>query len=288
MQNGYFLMAWNDLRSVKNWVGKMLLLGLLLLIPVFGGVVLLGYAGNWAREIAWNVNRPLPASIFKDEENRLIPIGLSMFVLVVVFSAVPLLVTGVFNILFVQGSDSLIGWAGIEGALASFITGTVDALVLALYYVLAVVTIPFVLVGWMRIAIYGRLSAGFQFKNLWAMLRREFSGILRIVGMVLLGVLVAGCVVALVFSLFGFIGFGYALLLWVSGSWVGSFDMIGEAVPVFIVACIFVVYLLAAFGAFVLIMVMRAMGYWTRRFDVPHWRGQDDPMPFEVPRSDLV
>ena len=29
-------------------------------------------------------------------------------------------------------------------------------------------------------------------------------------------------------------------------------------------------------------MVVRAMGYWTRQFDVPRWRGQNDPMPFET------
>ena len=35
-------------------------------------------------------------------------------------------------------------------------------------------------------------------------------------------------------------------------------------------------------SVFVMMMVTRALGYWTRQFDVPAWRGQDDPMPFEL------
>ena len=29
-------------------------------------------------------------------------------------------------------------------------------------------------------------------------------------------------------------------------------------------------------------MITRALGYWTQQFNVPAWRGQDDPMPFEL------
>ena len=35
-------------------------------------------------------------------------------------------------------------------------------------------------------------------------------------------------------------------------------------------------------AVFTIMMVTRALGYWTRQFDVPAWRGQDDPMPFEM------
>src|SRR5699024_6354438 len=37
-----------------------------------------------------------------------------------------------------------------------------------------------------------------------------------------------------------------------------------------------------AAGGVVMMVVTRAIGYWTRQFDVPAWRGQDDPMPFEL------
>lgn len=38
-------------------------------------------------------------------------------------------------------------------------------------------------VGSMRMSVYGRLGAGFQFGNVWAMVRHDFSGLLRILGM---------------------------------------------------------------------------------------------------------
>ena len=46
--------------------------------------------------------------------------------------------------------------------------------------------------------------------------------------------------------------------------------------------CIVVVKFIAMFcGA----LIARALGYWTCQFDVPQWRGQDDPMPFEAARE---
>ena len=44
MQKGYFKAAWNDIKQSEGWLGKMFLLGLLSLIPIFGQVVLFGYA----------------------------------------------------------------------------------------------------------------------------------------------------------------------------------------------------------------------------------------------------
>ena len=42
----------------------------------------------------------------------------------------------------------------------------------------------------------------------------------------------------------------------------------------------------ALFAAFLGVMgcalVVRAVGQWTCQFDVANWRGQDDPMPFEI------
>ena len=48
-----------------------------------------------------------------------------------------------------------------------------------------------------------------------------------------------------------------------------------------------VLSLLAGFASMVVAvfftaMITRALGYWTQQFNVPAWRGQDDPMPFEL------
>ena len=81
MQTGYFSAAWNDVKSSQGWLGKMFLLGLIAFIPVFGPVVLLGYAFGWARDIAWGVHMPMPARIFGNEDGLLYRRGLIVFCL---------------------------------------------------------------------------------------------------------------------------------------------------------------------------------------------------------------
>ena len=76
MQKGYFKAAWNDIKQSEGWLGKMFLLGLLSLIPIFGQVVLLGYAYGWLRDIAWGVETPLPPRIFGNEDGQLYRRGL--------------------------------------------------------------------------------------------------------------------------------------------------------------------------------------------------------------------
>ena len=51
-------------------------------------------------------------------------------------------------------------------------------------------------VGSMRMSIYGRLSAGFQFGKIWSMVRHDFGGLLRILGMAIVLAIGIGVVVA--------------------------------------------------------------------------------------------
>ena len=71
MEIRYFRTAWDDLRQSPGWFGKIVLLALLNLIPIFGQIVSLGYLYGWAREIAWNVHEPLPEHIFGNEDGKL-------------------------------------------------------------------------------------------------------------------------------------------------------------------------------------------------------------------------
>ena len=41
-------------------------------------------------------------------------------------------------------------------------------------------------------------------------------------------------------------------------------------------------FLVTLSTSFLSALVYRAVGYWTMQFDVPRWRGQDEPMPFET------
>ena len=144
-------------------------------------------------------------------------------------------------------------------------------------------------VGSMRMSIYGRLSAGFQFGKIWSMVRHDFGGLLRILGMAIvlaigIGVVVAvlALVVVLVAFLVGVLATGGNLNInapYLSGPVLGlTFAVGGVSILLSAVAG----YGGMVVAVFTIMMVTRALGYWTRQFDVPAWRGQDDPMPFEM------
>ena len=70
MQIKYFQTAWNDVKNSPGWFGKMCLLALVNFIPIFGSIVSYGYLYGWAREIAWGVHQPMPASIFSNDDGK--------------------------------------------------------------------------------------------------------------------------------------------------------------------------------------------------------------------------
>ncbi|MEG0505372.1 MAG: DUF4013 domain-containing protein, partial [Raoultibacter sp.] len=143
-------------------------------------------------------------------------------------------------------------------------------------------------VGSMRMSIYGRLSAGFQFNKMWAMIRHDLSGLLRIFGMSLLAGLVIGLAFSIVVSIVLFIGVFAGVAASGGNVYYGNHldssmwgMILGLGGAAFIVMLLIgFIYLVAV--VFLESIVVRALGYWTRQFDVPAWRGQDDPMPFEL------
>ena len=66
-----------DVTKSPGWASVVLRLGLLCLIPIFGVVVMYGYLFSWARDIAWNVHRPLPRKIFANEDGSSISVAFS-------------------------------------------------------------------------------------------------------------------------------------------------------------------------------------------------------------------
>ncbi len=287
MRIKYFSTAWNDVRHSSGWFGKVLLLGLVACIPVFGWIVVLGYLYGWARDIAWGVHAPLPARIFGNEDGKLYSRG--FFALVITF--VSLLVPGVIRLVgMVVGGGSSLVWGHMMHGARFLMTGTTGmGFLIGLVALVAVFfAVPFSWVGSMRMSIYGRLSAGFQLGKIWAMTRRDSRGLARIALMAAL-LLAALCVVFLVLAmgvmivstLAGFLaagGNGDLVALRSSGGMLGVVVATGIT-SVVLSLCAGYVGMTAA--VLVVALVTRAMGHWMRQFDVPAWRGQDDPMPFE-------
>ena len=292
MRLQYFKTAWRDIVQSPRWFTRFLVLALVSLIPVFGWIVVSGYLLGWARDIAWGAHTPLPEHVFDNSDGMLYRRGLFSAVIVAVCAIVPYAVAAVGGIvstgsaagarLLFQGMYS--GGAGspADAVFSTWGKVTMLATLAAMFF-----AVLFGLVGSMRMSIYGRLSAGFQLGRCWAMIRRDLGGLMRILGMAVLAGIVAG---AVLLALMGIIGFG-----------VGAMAMAGyRIVDVLEPASIFVVLLAGMFLLFVFLayvvavqfvamlygaLIARALGYWTRQFDVPQWRGQDDPMPFEAKRG---
>ena len=279
MQTGYFSAAWNDVKSSQGWLGKMFLLGLIAFIPVFGPVVLLGYAFGWARDIAWGVHMPMPARIFGNEDGLLYRRGLIVLAICVVCCVViPGALEGCWDALAGCGLSNVSHavWGGVGSA--AIVSPVYSLFSLAV----SLASVMFFLVASMRASIYGRLGPGFQVPRLWAMMRHDMKGLLR-----------AGA-----FHLCS-----RSFRRWLPGSsiafWSGALSAWGRmgcspAVPrpdmmfvvtagmCLVVVCLALAVVVSAASAFAVVMQARAVGYWTRQFDVPAWRGQDDLMPFEM------
>lgn len=285
MQTGYFNAAWQDIKNSPGWFGKLVLLSLISLIPIFGWIVVLGYLYGWARDIAWNVHTPLPKHIFGNEDGKLYSRGFFALVIGFVFMLAPWVLEMVWGVVTGMGASWWgHGWHGGLFLSMGLSSSLFSLLILAAFFFATL----FSWVGSMRMSVYGRLGAGFQLSKLWAMARQDFGGLLRILGMSILLTIVISFilsvlmfVVVLVGLLVGFMVTGGNLNLQATHPTSAIWGMIFATGGVVIVLLIIYGIIAMATSVFIEAMVVRALGYWTRQFDVPQWRGQDDPMPFE-------
>ena len=88
MQIRYYQTAWNDIKNSPGWFGKLCLLALLNFIPVFGQIVTYGYLYGWAREMAWGTHRPMPTSIFANDDGKFWRRGWFLCVIAFVFGLI--------------------------------------------------------------------------------------------------------------------------------------------------------------------------------------------------------
>lgn len=288
MQTGYFNAAWHDVKNSPGWFGKVLTLALVGMIPVFGWIVVAGYLYGWARDIAWGVRAPLPPRVFGNEDGQLYSRG--FFIVVIGFVCMFLVFALCFFGSIVTGMG--FGFSGVAhhrfgGALA-FPLGAMVGIVALVFAVVQLALFFaatfFQWVGAMRASIYGRLSAGLQLGRVWAMIRHDFGGLLRIFGMNLLLAIAASLVMSVLAML---LVLAMALMFFATGISAGGSGAatVGMAMVVAgasLLLLLAICYAAMVLGMFAEMLVVRALGYWMRQFDVPHWRGQDDPMPFEL------
>lgn len=152
---------------------------------------------------------------------------------------------------------------------------------------LSIAAVFFFWVGTMRMMIYDRLGTGVQFGKVWSMIKHDFGGLLRIFGMSIVCFVVYFIVFAIVVAIVGAGVIGTLFVGAAAGS--GMYGMDNEAALGFILMAlvsalplvIVLYYLSSVAEAFIQLLVSRALGYWTRQFDVASWGKKDDPLPFE-------
>lgn len=225
MKTGYYATAWADIKNSPGWFGKMCLLALITLIPIFGPIVAYGYLYGWARDIAWDVHQPLPQHIFGNEDGKLYSRGFFALVITFVFMLIPSIIQGVFT--GAMGATAA-GTYGSESSYANAVAaaGFVGFIVSLLLIVLYLAAGLFAWIGTMRMSIYGRLSAGFQFGKIWNMFRHDSNGIFRILGMIILVGMIIGIALSIVMAIVCVIAFaaGAASLM----PYLGSLSSMGS------------------------------------------------------------
>jgi hypothetical protein len=136
-----------------NWVKKMLIGGLLSLIPVFGTLIAAGYWIRIASNVANNQELPLPEwNDFGGDFMR----GLRAVVAVLIW-AIPLIVFAACAIIPAAATGD-----SAAGALATLIT--IGALTIAFIFWVAVAFISPVIIG--RVSMSGSISAAFEFREI--------------------------------------------------------------------------------------------------------------------------
>lgn len=274
----YFSRAWSLLTREKGWWKPVAVCAAADLVPVAGPLGVLGYRLEWARLVAWGADvSPKRHGV---RAGSCISSGWRGFLVLLVWGLVMSVIGGVC------GALPLIG-----GLLSTLWT-------ICCLYLGMVVS-----VAELRATIYQKAGAGFSWKNLVELGRRDPSGLLSILGWEMLCYLVIALVGGIVLSVTalgaapriislaselgyynsGLYGFDYGYGSPYGGS---EYYVTQLAMELFF-------YVIAAFGPTLIVLglialvlrngismvVYAALGLWIRQFDVANWGRSEEPLP---------
>lgn len=274
-RKGYFSLAFYDVIESPGWVGKCALLALILMVPVFGIIVVLGYLFGWARDIAWHVHRPLPSRIFGNEDGSLYKRGAQLLAIMVIYVVVAYIVQEILSLLILGNVAVLPFTFALNNGLVTL--SFLSAISKWGLYSLGsfVIACAFAVVSWiamMRSSLYGTFTSAFQPARLAELIKQDFPGLLKILGMAIIVSLMTGLIAVV-------ISFAIVMLC-------GIITAVTSVTPLVVFAIFFVVVVIIAIvivafmtQVFTLAMVIRAMGYWFGPLNVAAWGSQDSPLP---------
>ena len=274
----YFSRAWFLLTREKGWWKPVAVCAAADLVPVAGPLGVLGYKLEWARLVAWGADvSPKRHGV---RVGSCISSGWRGFLVLLVWS----LVMGVIG--------------GVCGALP-----LIGGLLSTLWTICCLYLGMVVSVATLRATIYQKAGAGFSWKNLVELGRRDPSGLLSILGWEMLCYLVIALVSGIVLSVTalgavpriislaselgyynsGLYGYDYGYGSLYGGS---EYYVTQLAMELFF-------YVIAAFGPTLIVLglialvlrngismvVYAALGLWIRQFDVANWGRSEEPLP---------
>ena len=262
----YFARAWALLTHEKGWWKPVLICMVASLVPIVGPMAVLGYLVEWSRRIAWG---GIEGPSRRVKVGDLLSSGWRAFVVIGGWSIANWVVT------YVIGKAS----NGFVYEVLSFVW-TVISVFLSMVFMVAAV----------RATIYQSFVAGYRMPTLWKMATEDPVGLVRIwfikvVSYVIDFVVALAIAAATFFSSFGWI---YRFVQYVEeyssfyAQYYGSSfsaEVIGALVVRFWPALLLIFVLVMVIGIFAKFLVYAALGLWLRRFDVPRWGRDEDPLP---------
>lgn len=267
----YFSRAWALLTLERGWIKPVLVMAVSLLVPIAGWLGVVGYMAEWSRVIAWGTSAaPKRHGI---RVGSCIASGWRAFVVLLVWGICMSIITAVANAVPLFGAILGLAWWVFS-------------------FFLSVV----IMVAVLRATIYQRIRAGLRVSTIWEMARHDTSGLLRILGMLLVGELVIAAI-ALVVILTSLASLLPSIFSWVT--YLGEYGAIMSHQMRSMMALRIILELLGAFGPGLLVVVVvcgilgivlgllgfAAVGLWMRQFDVASWgREEEPPAVLNAPR----
>lgn len=244
---GCFSSAWEDVRSSQGWVGKSLLLGLISCVPILNFVVP-GYAMRWGRKAMFGNRESMPKQIFADSS---FATGFYWWALSLVFFAV----------------------VGLVGLALAFVPVVGWLAAIALFFFVYM----FMSACGIRIALSGRLGAGFNFSVVWPAYKKSLGSLFcaSVLPGLVIG-LIAGVIVVIIVTAVSMVcGVGIVSLFTHPYYYSGSYYYYLPQQALFSAAAPYVIVLTTLFLAMTYLssvvyslaelVTWRAMGYWAAR-----------------------
>lgn len=164
-----FTKAFTYIFDDQRWLEKLVIPLLVTLIPVIGWMVVAGYLLHVTRNVAEQQAEPLPELQFGADLGR----GFKIFVANLVY-ALPIIIVSTLLFLPLALTENNINTTWFAIALAIF-----AGLLILVYAILLTILMPAVNAN---LAVKERISAAFEFKNIFSMLRNNFGAWLIVIG----------------------------------------------------------------------------------------------------------